>query len=66
MSIMMKPRKEYRNLTSAVNLHYVDMDRNKALGRMLNRFIDEGRFLDPVLIDKYNNAEVGNKIEKML
>lgn len=36
-----------------VNVHYVDLDRNKALGRMLNRFIEEGRFLDPNLIEKY-------------
>lgn len=36
-----------------VNVHYVDLDRNKALGRMLNRFIEDGRFLDPNLIEKY-------------
>lgn len=46
-----------------VNLHYVELDRQKALGRMLNRFIEEGRFLDPQLIDKYCNERDGNKIE---
>lgn len=36
-----------------VSLHFVDLSRNKALGRMLNRFIELGRFLDPALIEKY-------------
>lgn len=48
----------------SVNLHYVDLDRNKALARMLNRFFTEGRFLDPELIDKYCNELDGNKIER--
>ena len=43
-----------------VNIHYVDLDRNKALGRMLNRFIEDGRFLKPELIEKYNNPQQGN------
>ena len=47
-----------------VNLHFVDLDRNKALGRMLNRFFSEGRFLSPKLIDKYCNNLDGNKIER--
>lgn len=47
-----------------VNVHFVDLDRNKALGRMINRFIEEGRFLDPNLIDNYCNEREGNKIEK--
>lgn len=46
-----------------VNVHYVELDREKALGRMLNRFFKEGRFLDPKLIDKYHNDLEGNKIE---
>lgn len=47
-----------------VNVHFVDLDRNKALGRMLNRFIDTGRFLAPELINKYVNGRDGNRIEK--
>lgn len=47
-----------------VNIHYVDLPRDKALGRMLNRFLEEGRFLDPQLIDKYCNEADGNKIER--
>lgn len=52
-----------KKLGYTVNLHYVELDRQKALGRMLNRFIEEGRFLDPQLIDKYCNERDGNKIE---
>ncbi|MDE6917298.1 MAG: zeta toxin family protein [Lachnospiraceae bacterium] len=47
-----------------VNVHFVDLEREKALGRMLNRFLEDGRFLDPELIDKYCNSVDGNKISK--
>lgn len=30
-----------------VNVHFVDLDKNKALGRLMNRFIETGRFLAP-------------------
>lgn len=45
-----------------VNVHFVDLDRNKALGRMMGRFIHTGRYLSPELIDKYANEREGNKI----
>lgn len=45
-----------------VNVHYVDLDRNKALGRMMGRFIHTGRYLSPFLIDKYANERDGNRI----
>lgn len=47
-----------------VNIHYVELDRNKALGRMLSRFIEDGRFLQPQLIDKYAPIGEKNKIEQ--
>jgi len=48
-----------------VNVHYVELDRNVALGRMLDRFVEKGRFLDPKLIAKYDNTLEGNKIAKV-
>lgn len=45
-----------------VNVHFVDLDRNKALGRMMGRFIHTGRYLSPELIDKYANERDGNRI----
>lgn len=45
-----------------VNLHFIDVDRNKAMGRMLGRFISKGRFLDPALIDKYAPTSEFNKV----
>lgn len=36
-------------------VHYADIAPNKALGRMLNRFFETGRFLDPVLTFQYGN-----------
>lgn len=38
-----------------VHLHFNDIPRNKALGRMLKRFVDQGRFLDPQLSYKYQD-----------
>lgn len=45
-----------------VNVHFVDVDRNKAMGRLLGRFITKGRFLDPKLIDKYAPTNATNKV----
>ena len=45
-----------------VNVHFVELDRNKALGRMIERFIHTGRYLEPKLIDKYVNERDGNRI----
>lgn len=46
----------------SVNVHYVELDRNISMGRMINRFIDDGRFLDPNLIEKYAPANGTNHI----
>lgn len=51
-------------LSYEINVHYVELEREKALGRMLSRFVEEGRFLDPKLIDKYHNNIDGNKIAR--
>lgn len=42
-----------------VYVHYNELDRNKALGRMLDRFLTTGRYLKPELI-----TDVGDKIDK--
>ena len=47
-----------------INIHYVDIPRNKALGRLLERFCYEGRYLQPSLINKYNNEIEGDKIKQ--
>ena len=47
-----------------INVHYVDLPRNKAMGRLLGRFVTQNRYLKPELIDEYNNIREGNKIEK--
>ena len=51
-------------LSYEVNVHFVDPERDKVLGRMLNHFIEDGRFLDSVLIDEYCNNIDGNKVSK--
>lgn len=53
-----------QQLGYSVYMHYVELSREKALGRMLDRFINTGRFMAPEIIDKYDNSIDGNKIEK--
>lgn len=57
--------RQARDMGYKVNVHYVELNRNKALGRMLDRFIDEGRFMEPKLIEKYHNNLEGNKISNV-
>lgn len=47
-----------------VNVHFVDLERDKTLGRMLGRLISDGRFLDPALIDKYSPDKEHNRCER--
>ena len=47
-----------------VNIHYLELDRNKAIARVLNRFISEGRYIALDVINKYDNPVDGCKIEK--
>lgn len=39
-----------------VYVHFNDLNKNKALGRMINRFLETGRFINPDLITKYGNS----------
>lgn len=36
-----------------VNAHYVDLSKEKAMARALNRFIDTGKYQDPHIYEKY-------------
>lgn len=40
----------------SVYVHFNELDRNKALGRMINRFLETGRYIKPELISKYGGA----------
>lgn len=47
-----------------VNIHYLELDRKKAIARVLNRFLSEGRYITLDVINKYDNPIDGCKIEK--
>ena len=47
-----------------INVHFVDLERDKTLGRMLGRLISDGRFLDPTLINKYCPDKDYNRCEQ--
>ena len=40
----------------SVYIHFNELDRNNALGRMINRFLETGRYLKPELVTKYGNS----------
>lgn len=39
-----------------VYVHFNDLNQNKALGRMMKRFLETGRFINPKLITRYGNS----------
>lgn len=40
----------------SVYIHFNELDRNKALGRMINRFLETGRYIKTELVTKYGNG----------
>ncbi len=47
----------------SVYVHYNELDRNKALGRLLNRFLETGRYIKPELVTKYGSG-INNTYEQ--
>lgn len=47
----------------SVYVHFNELDRNKALGRMINRFLETGRYIKPELIIRYGN-DISNTYEQ--
>lgn len=42
-----KAKQPYRDAGYEVYLHLVDLDYRKAMGRMLNRYMEDGRYIPP-------------------
>lgn len=40
----------------SVYIHYNELDRNKALGRLMSRFLETGRYIKPELVTKYGGS----------
>lgn len=57
---------DFKTQGYSVYLHLNKLPMNKSLGRMLNRFLTDGRFLDPIISFKYQNkpTEVFDRIIK--
>lgn len=47
LSSVMKDMSAFRKNGYSVNVHYLELDGNKVLGRALNRFLSEGRYITP-------------------
>ena len=52
-----------KKLGYSVYVHYNELDRNKALGRLLNRFLETGRYIKPELVTKYGSG-ISNTYEQ--
>ena len=48
----------------SVYVHFNELDRNKALGRMINRFLETGRYIKPELVTKYGGS-ISNTYETL-
>lgn len=48
----------------SVYVHYNELDRNKALGRLINRFLETGRYIKPELITRYSSG-ISNTYEQI-
>ena len=49
----------------SINLHYMELDRSKAIGRGLNRFLSNGRYITPEYLFSVNNGGVEATYEAM-
>lgn len=45
-----------------ISVHYVELSVNKAIGRMIERYVNTGRYISPAIMEKYVNKIEGNKI----
>lgn len=48
----------------SVYIHFNELDRNKALGRMINRFLETGRYIKPEIVTKYGGS-ISNTYETL-
>ena len=48
-----------KTMDYSVYLHYNELPMNKSLGRLISRYLEEGRFINPKIVYDY-----GNKVEK--
>lgn len=60
-----KTIKPYIEAGYSVNLHYMELDGSKAIGRGLNRFLSNGRYITPTYLFSVNNGGVEATYEAM-
>lgn len=60
-----KTIKPYIEAGYSVNLHYMELDGSKAVGRGLNRFLSNGRYITPTHLFSVNNGGVEATYEAM-
>lgn len=60
-----KTIKPYIEAGYSVNLHYMELDGRKAVGRGLNRFLSNGRYITPTYLFSVNNGGVEATYEAM-
>lgn len=55
----------YLDAGYSINLHYMELDANKAIGRGLNRYLSNGRYIEPPYLFNANNGGVEATYEAM-
>lgn len=56
---------KFKDAGYSVNLHYLELDGNKTLGRALNRFLTEGRYIDPSYIMSVSDGGIADVYEQL-
>ena len=55
----------YRDAGYSVNVHYLELDGKKAMGRALNRFLTDGRYIDPKYLDSVSDGRITSVYEAL-
>lgn len=55
----------YKDAGYSVQVHYLELDGSKTLGRALNRFLTDGRYIDPAYLAKVSDGRITQVYEQL-
>lgn len=55
----------YKDAGYSVQVHYLELDGSKTLGRALNRFLTDGRYIDPTYLAKVSDGRITQVYEQL-
>ena len=55
----------YKDAGYSVQVHYLELDASKTLGRALNRFLTDGRYIDPAYLAQVSDGRITQVYEQL-